>query len=293
MFLNPRELGLIMEKNSNHKWALVTGASTGIGRAIAEYLAAHGFGVYAGARREEDLAALGSVTNVAPVKLDVTSVDDVNQTVETIKQAGTGLHALVNNAGIVRAGPLVDVTDEDMAAIFDVNFLGMHRISRAVFPLLLETKGRYVMNASDSGFFATPFNGPYCSSKFAMEGYADSLRREMLLVGIKVIIIEPGRVNTPIWDKGQAMLDQYIGSVSVFSELAKKMFTHAIESGKRKGLPPVEVAKVVFSALTSGKPKTRYLVAPRSDQFEYWLVKHMAAARVDKLVLGNMKKYQK
>nr|MDO8088782.1 SDR family oxidoreductase [Candidatus Sigynarchaeum springense] len=271
------------------KWVLVTGASTGIGRATAEYLAAHGFGVYAGARKEADLASLGALQGVVPVKLDVQRDADVQASFDAVSKAGTGLFGIVNNAGIVKAGPLMDVPVEDMIEQFDVNVIGIHRVTRAFLPLVVASKGRVVMMSSDSGFFATPIFGPYCASKHAVEGYADSLRREMALLDVKVVIIEPGRIATPIWNKGEALLAREFKSPLV--SLAKKVGRHAIDSGNKKGIPPVEVAKAVHRALTLERPKARYIVA--ENKMEYKLLRVLPTSTVDSLVLKEMKKMEK
>jgi NAD(P)-dependent dehydrogenase (short-subunit alcohol dehydrogenase family) len=262
------------------KWVMITGASTGIGRACAELLASSGFGVYACARKKKDLDCLARIQNIEPVALDVTNPADVKQAAALIARKKTGLCGLVNNAGIAVAGPLIDITDEDMLKQFAVNLLGVHRVTRTVLPLLIESGGRVVMMSSDSGFFATPFFGPYCSSKFALEGYADSLRREMLLCGVKVVIIQPGRVATPIWDKGEEMLDRK--GTEPFAGVARRLGEHAIRKGKSTGLPPVEIARVVQEALTTEKPRLRYLVAPST--FKYRIIKLLPGSRVDAMV---------
>jgi len=273
-------------RRENQRWVLVTGASTGIGRATTEFLAEHGFGVYAGARNKEDLAALGSVQQVVPVQLDVQRAADVQAAWDTITAAGTGLFGVVNNAGIARAGPLMDVPVEDMIEQFDVNLFGVHRVTRTFLPLVIASRGRVVMMSSDSGFFATPFFGPYCSSKFALEGYADSLRREMSLLGVTVVIVEPGRVATPIWNKGEALLGR--GFSSSLAPLAMKVGRHAMESGKRKGLSPAEVGRVIHQILVAKRPKERYIVA--REKMEYRLLRILPARMVDALVAKRLRR---
>jgi short-subunit dehydrogenase len=148
------------------------------------------------------------------------------------------------------------------------------------------------MMSSDSGFFATPFFGPYCSSKFALEGYSDSLRREVFLCGIKVVLIEPGRITTPIWDKGEILLQHFESpSDSPFSRLAQKVGEYAIRKGRTAGLNPIEVAKVVYVALTQDKPAVRYLVAAK--KLKYRMVKILPASRVDAMVQKELLTLQK
>ena len=154
-----------------------------------------------------------------------------------------------------------------------MNFFGVHRITRAFLPMIMRSKGRIVMISSDSGFFATPFFGPYCASKFALEGYSDSLRRELLLCGAGVVIIQPGRVATPIWDKGEKFLGKF--NASTFAEPARKIGEHAVRKGKSTGLPPMDIAVKVHEALTAKDPRLRYLVA--RNALKYLLVKILPA----------------
>ncbi len=272
--------------SDNPKSILVTGTNSGIGQATAEYLASHGFHVYAGARNIAALKDLCKNQNITPVRLDVTNIEDIIEVKKIVEQNAAGLFGLVNNAGITKAGPLMDVSVEDLRAQFEVNLFGVHQITQALFPLLLQTKGRIVMMSSDSGFFATPFVGPYCSSKFALEGYSDSLRREIISYGVKVILIEPGRITTPIWSKGEKILKNAKYTDSIFWKEAKAMGEYAIQKGKTSGLPPIAVAKTVYHALIAAKPKLRYIVAKNS--FEYKLMKIFPAWYVDRLVLKKV-----
>ena len=274
---------------NNRPSVLVTGASTGIGLAITQYLASRGMHVFAGARKQEALESLAKNPNVTPIPLDVTNAEDIKQAKKIIEEKTAGLFGLVNNAGIGNGGPLMDVSVEDLRAQFEVNLFGVHQITQAGFPLLLKAKGRIVMMSSDSGFFATPFFGPYCSSKFALEGYSDSLRREIIPYGVKVIIIEPGRITTPIWDKGEKYLNKYADSL--FAVEAQAIGKYAIRKGKTAGLSPLEVAKTVYQVLTVPNPKLRYIVA--ENKFEYQMMKILPASYVDKLTLKKVQKVVK
>jgi short-subunit dehydrogenase len=269
----------------NALWVLVTGASTGIGRATTQFLASNGFHVYAGARKVQDLKDLEKISNVIPVKIDVTNKSDIQAVINLINQKKSGLYGLVNNAGIGVAGPLMETSVEDLRSQFEVNLFGIHQVTRAVFPFLLQSKGRIVMMSSDSGFFATPFFGPYCASKFAVEGYSDSLRRELILYGIKIILIQPGRISTQIWWKGEQYIDKF--NDSIFATEAKGVAQYAIQKGKTAGLSPIEVAKVVYKALSSPKPKIRYLVA--AHKLKYRMVKILPASSVDNMVVKELR----
>ena len=274
---------------NNQKSVFITGASSGIGLATAEYLAVQGFHVYAGARITHTLEGLSKNSKITPVKLDVTNTADIIEVKRIIEEKGTGLFGLINNAGIAKAGALMDVSVEDLRTQFEVNLFGVHQITQAMFPLLLKTKGRIVMMSSDSGFFATPFFGPYCSSKFALEGYSDSLRREITPYGVKVIIIEPGRITTPIWDKGEKYLNKYADSL--FAVEAKAIGEYAIRKGKTTGLAPIEVAKTVYHVLIAANPKLRYIVA--ENKLEYQMIKILPASYVDKLAMKKVQKVVK
>ena len=274
----------------SNNYVLITGASSGIGRACAEFLASNGFKVYAGARKQEDIKELNKIENIISLEIDVTKQNTIDNAIEYIKNQNTGLYALINNAGIGRAGPLMELPIEDLYEQFDVNLFGIHRITKAVFPLLLESMGKIIMISSDSGFYATPFFGTYCSSKFALEGYSDSLRRELLIFGVKVIIIQPGRVDTAIWKKGEEsfkiLLERLKGSI--FEKIVRAVGEHAIKKGKTERLNPREIAKLVHKILYTKEPKTRYLIAP--DKLRYRLIKILPDKTIDKKFEKEFKK---
>ena len=145
----------------SQKYILITGASSGIGRACTEYLALNGFKIYAGARKNEDIEALNSIKNVIGLKIDVIDEQTIKDAFNLVKNETSRLYAIVNNAGIVSAGPLMDISTNDLINQFNVNLIGVHRITSTFFPLILESKGRIIMISSNSGFFAAPFFGPY------------------------------------------------------------------------------------------------------------------------------------
>ena len=269
-----------------NKHILITGANSGIGRACTEYLALKGFKIYAGARKKEDIEDLNKIKNVKGIKIDVTNDHNIEETFDYIKNENSGLFAIINNAGIALAGPLMDIGINDLINQFNVNLFGIHRITKMFLPLLLESKGRIIMISSNSGFFAAPFFGPYCSSKFALEGYSDSLRRELLLYDVKVIIIQPGRIKTAIWDKGEEFLGKYKGSI--FEKEAYNIGKYTIEKGKNDSLNPSQVAKVVFNALVKRNPRNRYIIVP--DKFRNKLLKILPSRRIDKIFKKELEK---
>ena len=155
------------------KAVLVTGASTGIGRKITERLAAQGYFVYAGARKEADLAELDAIENVQSVRLDVTKPDEIAAAVKTITEANRGLYALVNNAGVAVSGPMMQSKDEDFQYVMDVNVYGPYRVTKAFAPLIVESQGRITTISSISGILSGPTLGIYSMSKHAMEAFGD------------------------------------------------------------------------------------------------------------------------
>jgi NAD(P)-dependent dehydrogenase (short-subunit alcohol dehydrogenase family) len=177
---------------------LVTGASTGIGREITERLAANGHFVYAGARKESDLAALGAIENVQAIRLDVTRPEDIAAAVTTLTQGGRGLWGLVNNAGVAVTGPFAELKEEDFDFVMDVNAYGPFRVTKAFIPLIAASKGRIVTISSISGVLSSGNLGVYSMSKHAVEAFGDSLAVQMEPLGVRVSLVEPGNYNSQI-----------------------------------------------------------------------------------------------
>ena len=245
---------------------VVTGASSGIGYAIAAKAAAAGAAVFAAVRSEADAANLRARLNVTPLLFDVTDEAAIRAGAEAVSAAlqGRRLFGLVNNAGVAVAGPLLHLETEELRHQLDVNLLGVHRVTRAFASLLgadparLGKSGRIVMMSSINGRVAQPFVGPYAASKFALEGYAASLRRELMAHGIDVIVVAPGAVKTPIWQKAAAADATRFDHTPYKTALAN-VRAFALRAG-RNGLPPETAADAVWRALTVAKPKTRYVV---------------------------------
>jgi NAD(P)-dependent dehydrogenase (short-subunit alcohol dehydrogenase family) len=236
--------------------ALVTGTSTGIGRATAVHLARHGFEVLAGVRRPED-----APPGLEPVVLDVTSEDDI---AAAAGRVGPALHALVNNAGIAVNGPVEVVEVDQWRRQLEVNLIGQVAVTRALLPALLNTRGRVVNISSIGGRIAWPLIGPYTASKFALEAVTDALRREVGAHGVHVVSVEPGGIATPVWDKSRAEAERMIAAMPAdvrrrYDGAIAGIVRHA-ERLARTGLPPDAVAEVVADALTARRPRTRYLV---------------------------------
>ena len=232
------------------KAVLVTGASTGIGRKITERLASHGYFVYAGARKDSDLQALAAIKNVQPVRLDVTKPQDIEAAVATITKAGRGLYGLVNNAGVVTIGSVLDTKMEEFDVVMAVNVYGPWRITRAFAPLIIAAKGRIANISSVNGIISPAQTSAYSMSKHAIEGFSDVLAQEMAPLGVQVSVVEPGGYKSDIF-KNEV---QRSGTGAQIAEIASH------------GKEPDEVAAAVEQALFDSRPKRRYLVVPNAQQ---------------------------
>ena len=251
---------------------LITGASTGIGRACALHLASTGFRIFAGVRRQvdaEELVAAGG-SAVTPVMLDVTDAGQIAAASKTIgEQVGeTGLRGLVNNAGIAAPGPLEILPLAELRRQFEVNTISQVAVTQAFLPLLRQArKAATIINISSlSGRFALPFIGAYSASKFALEAISDALRVELRPWKIRVVCVEPGSIATPIWAKslesGGAVLDG-------LPESTRRPYQPLIDFTRSRiepdqGIPPERVVRVIERALTARRPKARYLVGGKA-----------------------------
>ncbi|MEN8210811.1 MAG: SDR family oxidoreductase [Thermodesulfobacteriota bacterium] len=251
---------------TNKKNVLITGSSTGIGLATAEALTKNNYTVYACARKPEDLARLENEVGAHPVKLDVTVREDIDALENFLsKEASDGLFALINNAGIVRHGPVECVPMSELREQFEVNLFGQVAVTQKALPYIRKTKGRIVNISSISGRSAAPFLGPYAASKFALEAINDSLRREMIVHGVHVSSINPGFIKTPILTKQRDKKE--LEELFFTRPGQKEAYLPGLEQvGKyfQSSIPnadPVEwVVEAVLHALESPRPKTRYYV---------------------------------
>ena len=247
---------------------LITGASSGIGRLTTELLAERGFFVYAGARSDEDLAALDALENVQAVRLDVTVPADVEAALETVRAGGRGLYALVNNAGVATLGPIAEIRDEDLAFDLDVNVWGPVRVTRAFAPMIVESGGRIAVTTSIAGMVPYAFSSPYVVSKYAAEGFVDQLAVEMAPLGVAVAAIEPGAYDTRI---GQGMAERLLeAGYGGEGSLYEGRFEGWAESvADRSALPrPHDVAEAYFDFLTAESPRRRWMVVPGKREAE-------------------------
>jgi NAD(P)-dependent dehydrogenase (short-subunit alcohol dehydrogenase family) len=247
--------------------AVVTGASSGIGRATATALGARGFRVLAGVRKQADAARVAEAPGVEPVTLDITDSEDVSRLAQRVRDlAGNGgrLKALVNNAGIAVNAPVEAIPIAEWRRQFEVNFFGHVAVTQALLPAVLDSGGRVVNVSSIGGRVAGPTFGAYAASKFALEAMSDALRREVGRLGVGVVVVEPGSVATPIWGKGRATFEELAAEMDAahrarYGDLVAAMLEQAEATG-RNGIFPEAVAAVIVRAVEARRPRTRYLV---------------------------------
>jgi NAD(P)-dependent dehydrogenase (short-subunit alcohol dehydrogenase family) len=267
---------------------VVTGASTGIGHAAALHLNELGFDVIAGVRKDEDAKRLEG-QGLRPVKLDVTDEKSIASARKEIEEASGGrLAGLVNNAGVAISAPLELIPVDKLRQQIEVNLIGQVAVTQALLPLLRAARGRIVNVSSIGGKVALPMLGPYAASKFALEAVSDSLRRELRHLGVDVVVVEPGGIKTPIWQKGNEAADEMLEDVPPEAEQLYGDLVQAIRQQSRKieresGLPPRAVAEVIGKAMTAGKPKTRYIVG-RDAKLRATLAKWLPDRAMDGLI---------
>jgi NAD(P)-dependent dehydrogenase (short-subunit alcohol dehydrogenase family) len=264
------------DESGAQKAVLITGASTGLGRAMTEMLASRGHFVYAGARKDKDIAELNEIENVQAVRLDVTVQEDIDAAVKTISEAGRGLYGLVNNAGVGVLAPLIEIEEEDFDFQMDVNVSGPYRVTKAFAPLIIESKGRITTTGSISGILSGMLFGPYSMSKHSMEAFTDSLAREMERFEVQVSVIEPGNYKSDI-GKNIARRMKARGLTaegSRYQEELERMMSW-VDSDEPAGGDPSEVAEAALHALFDENPKRRYMVVPNERQAEFTVRKAM------------------
>jgi NADP-dependent 3-hydroxy acid dehydrogenase YdfG len=251
---------------------LVTGASSGIGRATAQYLAGQGFYVYATARRIDRLQALRAA-NLEPIAMDVTSDDDVRHVIQHILFSRGRIDVLVNNAGYALYGAGEEVSIEDAASQMDVNVLGLMRVTRAVLPAMRRQRSGVIVNLSSvAGKVSTPFAGWYAASKHAVEALSDALRLEVKPMGIRVVLIEPGSIKTEFGDLALTELRR-ASTISDYHPMAAS-FDRLITNSFRNAPGPDIIAKTIHRAITSRRGRSRYALPADSRMFIFlrWLL---------------------
>jgi NAD(P)-dependent dehydrogenase (short-subunit alcohol dehydrogenase family) len=274
------------------KTVVVTGVSTGIGLATACLLAQRGMQVFGSVRRPGDAepARAECGGNFTPLIFDITDPAAIAEAVREVRErlSGERLFGLVNNAGVAVPGPTLELSVTDFRHQVDVNLTGAFAVTKGFLPLLgtdhelIGRAGRIVNVSSVGGRRGLPFMGAYVASKFALEGWSECLRRELMLYGIDVIVVAPGSVATPIWDKAEA-IDLKPYAASDYYPALLKFRTQMLRDG-RKGYPPERVAVVIWTALTARRPGTRYAVVPR--RLLNWTLPGILPARLLDRIIG-------
>ena len=247
---------------------VITGASSGIGRAAALHMARLDYTVHAGVRKPEDGAALEqeAAGDLRPLRIDVTDEEQIQAAAAAVSEAtgGRGIAGLVNNAGMAVGGPMEVIPLADLRRQLEVNLIGQVAVTQAFLPALRLARGRIVNVTSVGGRVTSPLFGPYNASKFGLEAVSDVLRMELRPWDIDVSVIEPGSVATDIWDRGGSTADEVRERMP---EQAEALYGDAMNAGRKaaaeagaRGIEPEKVAKAIEHALTAKRPKTRYLI---------------------------------
>ena len=261
---------------------LVTGASTGIGRHLAETLAENGYHVYAGARKDKDLAELNSIENITALQLDVTKQDQIDAAVSMIREKGTGLYALVNNAGVGGGDGIVDTPIEDQTFVYAVNVEGVYRTTKSFAPLVIESKGRIVTTGSIAGTLSWPGGSAYSGSKHWIEAFTDALAGEMEPLGVSVSVVEPGNYKSNIRRSSVSREAEKLEAAG--GEITQEMKKAYEETSARElsYKEPDEVSEAFMHALFNDNPLRRYMVVPNAEE-QGWTI----GAKVGELVQLN------
>lgn len=267
------------ESRSQLGTVLVTGTSSGIGQATAAALAKRGYHVIASVRKLEHALPLTQASDlVEPIELDIADHASVETLGERLARLDRGLVALVNNAGIIGVGPIELLPPERWTEVVQTNIVGTINVTRVAIPALIRAKGRVINVGSPSGKIALPMYGPYSVSKFALEAFGHTLRRELTNTGVKVTMVSPGFISTPIFDKGveegAARIDAGYHDQDLRDRYAEMAFS-AIDAGRDarlKGASPDVAAKLIIKALRAKRPLTRYAggVENRAVNFIVW-----------------------
>jgi NAD(P)-dependent dehydrogenase (short-subunit alcohol dehydrogenase family) len=279
--------------SSAQRAVLVTGASSGIGFAVAKRLAAAGYAVFAGTRAAGGDLRLAATANVVPVTLDVTSEESIANARAALLESlpSGGLAGIVNNAGVMVSGPLEHVPPAALLRQIEVNVVGVVAVTQAFLPLLRQASGRIVNIGSTSGRVASPFTGPYCAAKFALEAITTVWREELCSSRVSVHSVDPGVIGTPLWEKARAAEDALHRGLPEdgrrrYGEILERR-SSLLRQLARRGASPDRVCEAVVHALSSPRPKRRYVVgfdakfrvaAARlmSDRLRFWVARRTA-----------------
>lgn len=242
--------------------ALVTGAAGGLGRALVTHLVDHGWTVFAADFEQAALESLPPAPSVVPVLLDVTDPESVRRAYHEVANQADHLDGIINFAGVLAVGSMIDIPEEKLQRVLAVNVLGTYRTNKAFFPLVEACEGRIINISSETGWQSgAPFNGAYAMSKHAIEAYSDSLRRELALLGVKVIKIQPGPFKTDMLDSIERRFTEAEQESAHFSAVIRRLKKLAAAQSRR-GHDPDVLARVLHTALTTKQPEPVYSVRP-------------------------------
>jgi NAD(P)-dependent dehydrogenase (short-subunit alcohol dehydrogenase family) len=285
---------------ANSKDVVVTGVSTGIGHATTKVLVSKGFRVFGSVRKQADADRLQKVfgEGFVPLMMDITDADAVHQAAQKVGSmiGDRNLVGLVNNAGIVVSGPLLYLRPSEYRRQLEANMISPLVVIQAFAPFLGTDKkrqgpaGRIVNISSTGARVAIPLIGGYSSSKAGLEGMSDALRQELMLFGIDVVIIEPGTVNTAMYDKGEKEdLSEF--KPTEYWEAVQNFQKYIVNEARTNGLPPERLGEAVHVALTTAKPKARYAVVPQ--RFKNWTLPRLLPTRMLDAYLAKQMKLTK
>lgn len=245
-----------------HRTALITGAGGGLGHATVERLVAKGWKVFAADISTDLLRSSMHDPDVVPILMDVTDRESIKSAYETISSQTDRLDGVVNFAGVIGLGSLTDIPEERLARILDINVMGTFRVNKKFLPLLEAAKGRIVNISSETGWqSAAPFNGPYAMSKYAIEAYSTALRRELALLGIRVITVQPGPFRTDMVAGIERSFTQAENETQKFASVIRALKGLAAKQINSAHDPDI-LAQVIETALTAKRPKPVYSVKP-------------------------------
>lgn len=244
------------------KTLLITGGAGGLGSATVHYLVKKGWHVFVADFDADLLAKLDGKDNISTVQIDVSDSVSVDKAIKTVASQTDGLDAVINFAGILALGSMIEIDEAALQRVIDVNFFGTYRVNKACFELLKNRKGRIINISSETGWQSgAPFNGAYASSKHAIEAYSDSLRRELAFHKIPVIKVQPGPFKTDMVASIKANFDRAVDQSVYFKKILNKMSRMAVKTSKH-GHQPEYLAKVLYKILCSSRPKAAYSVKP-------------------------------
>jgi NAD(P)-dependent dehydrogenase (short-subunit alcohol dehydrogenase family) len=270
---------------------LVTGASTGLGKAMALHLADRGFKVYASVRGPDGISAVEEAAaqrdvEVSTLTLDVTDRDSVQAGVERIVSESGGIYGVINNAGVGLRGYFEDLTDTEIRELYEANVFGVMAVTRAVLPHMRAAgRGRVIMISSVGGRIGSLAVSAYCSTKFALEGFGESLYMELAPLGIEVVIIEPGIIKTERWSINRGTAAGALNPDSPYHEWFKQSETESDMLVQASTATPDDVAEVVHRALRAAKPRLRYMVG-RKAKLAVWLRRLLPGELFERLYFG-------